>query len=120
MAWLCVAATILFTVYGQLVVKWQVMRRGHLPADLHGKIMFLVALLLTPWVLSALLAGFCAALSWMVAVSKLELSRAYPFVGLSFALVLVLSSVFFGESLTVAKVVGTGVLIAGIVIGASL
>jgi multidrug transporter EmrE-like cation transporter len=120
MAWLYVAATVSLTVYGQLVVKWQVSRRGHLPADLHGKVSFLAGLITDPWVLSALLGAFVAALSWMLAVSQLELSRAYPFVGLSFAFVLMLSAVFFGEALTVAKVAGVGLVIAGIAVGAGL
>src|ERR1700730_18822993 len=42
MAWLCVAATILLTVYGQLVVKWQVQRLGALPASLRGRAEFFV------------------------------------------------------------------------------
>jgi multidrug transporter EmrE-like cation transporter len=120
MAWVYVAATIGLTVYGQIVVKWQVSHRGHVPPGLHGKLTFLTGLILDPWVLSALLAALVAALSWMLAVSQLELSRAYPFVGLSFALVLALSAVFFGEPLTAAKVVGVGLVIAGITVGASL
>jgi len=120
MAWMYVAATIVLTVYGQLVIKWQVSRRGHLPTDLHGKAAFLFSLLLDPWVLSALLGAFVAALSWMMAISRLELSRAYPFVGLSFALVLSLSAVFFGESLTLAKIAGVTLVVAGIAVGASL
>jgi len=120
MAWLYVAATVSLTVYGQIVVKWRVSRRGHLPADLHGKLTFLAGLILDPWVLSALLGAFVAALSWMLAISQLELSRAYPFVGLSFALVLIFSTVLFGEALTAAKIAGVALVIAGIVVGASL
>jgi multidrug transporter EmrE-like cation transporter len=120
MGWLYVATTIVLTVYGQIVVKWQVSHRGHLPNGLGGKAAFLLDLIMDPWVLSALLAAFVAALSWMAAMSQLELSRAYPFVGLSFALVLICSAVFFGEALTVAKVAGVALVIVGIVIGASL
>jgi multidrug transporter EmrE-like cation transporter len=117
MAWLCVAGTILLTVYGQLVVKWQVQRLGALPASLRGRAEFFVTLLTNPWVLSVLVAAFIAALSWMAAMTKLPLSRAYPFVGLSFVLVLVLSAVFFDEALTVAKVAGVGLIVAGLIVG---
>ena len=119
-AWACVATTILFTIYGQIVVKWQVLRRGSLPGGTHAKLAFLANLLRDPWVLSALFGGFVAALAWMAALSKLELSRAYPFTALSFVMVLVLSGVLFGEQVTPAKIAGVALVIAGLVVGASL
>jgi drug/metabolite transporter (DMT)-like permease len=108
------------TVYGQIVVKWRVEHQGHLPGDLHGKVTFFANLMLDPWVLSALTAAFVAALSWMAAVSQLPLSRAYPFVGLSFVMVLLLSAVFFGEAVTPAKIAGVVLVVAGIGVGAAL
>lgn len=119
MAWVYVAATITLTVYGQIVVKWRVSRRGRLPAGLHDKLAFFGHLIFDPWILSALFGAFLAALFWMAAVSRLDLSRAYPFVGLSFAMVLLLSAAFFGEAITTAKLIGVGLVITGIAVGAS-
>lgn len=116
MSYVYVAATILLTVYGQLVVKWQVgvaLGRGVDPAD---RTAFLLGLLLNPWVVSVLMAAFAAALSWMMAMSKLDLSHAYPFVSLSFVLVLFLSAVFFGEPLTWGKAFGVALIVAGVAV----
>ena len=44
-------------------------------------------------------------MAWMAALTHFELSRVYPFVALSFVLVLLLSAIVFGESLTWPKVV---------------
>jgi multidrug transporter EmrE-like cation transporter len=117
MSWIYVGATVLLTVYGQLIVKWQVGEAGAFPASTSGKIEFLVRLLLNPWMISVLVAAFIAALSWMAAMTKLELSRAYPFVALSFVLVLIGSAVFFDESLSVAKVAGIALILLGLVVG---
>jgi multidrug transporter EmrE-like cation transporter len=119
-SWLCVATTVTLTVYGQLVVKWQVGRRGHLPASVTGKIDYFARLLINPWIISVLVAAFVAALCWMAAVSRLPLSQAYPFVGLSFVFVLVMSAVFFGESLTIAKVLGVSLILVGITVASVL
>ncbi|HEX3692608.1 MAG TPA: EamA family transporter [Solirubrobacteraceae bacterium] len=115
-----VASTIALTTYGQIVVKWQVLRQGHLPAGVHGKATFIASLLLNPWVLSALAGGFVAALAWMAALSKLEIGRAYPFMALSFVAVLALSAIFFGENVTSAKVAGIALVVAGLVVGNAL
>ncbi len=114
---LYVLATVLFTVYGQLVVKWQVGRAGAVPADITGKLLFLTKLLVNPWILTGIMAGFMALVCWMIAMTKFDLSYAYPFMSLAFILVLFFSSVFFGEPMTMSKVVGVCLVMAGIIVG---
>jgi drug/metabolite transporter (DMT)-like permease len=81
------------------------------------KIIFLLGMIWDPWVLSGIVAGFFAFLCWMAAITKFELSYAYPFMSLSFLLVLILSAILFQEPLTVSKAVGVGLVVAGIIIG---
>lgn len=117
MDYLYISGTILFTVYGQLVIKWQVSRAGAFPVEATERIWFLLRLVLNPWVISSLAAAFLAFLSWMVAMTKFELSYAYPFTSLSFALVLGLSAVLFHEAITLSKVLAIAFIVAGIIIG---
>lgn len=117
MNYLYILLTILLTVYGQIVIKWQVNMAGTFPAEAIEKIYFIGRLLLNPWVISSFLAAFLASLSWMAAMTKFPLSFAYPFTSLSFVLVMFLSLFFFYEPITVPKAVGMGLIIAGIVIG---
>ena len=112
-----VLGSVLCTVYGQIIVKWQVGKAGALPATLSGKIQFLLSLIFNPWIMSGILAGFFALLCWLAAMTKFELSYAYPFMSLAFVLVLVLSAVLFHEPLTAAKILGVLLIIAGIVVG---
>ena len=116
LSYLFIALTVLFTVYGQVAIKWAVMNAGDTPADSAGKIGYLFHLLGNGWVLSGLAAAFLASLCWMLAIGKLPLSHAYPFVGSSFILVLLLSSVVFGEPVGWHKVAGVVLIFAGITI----
>jgi len=118
MGYLCVFGTIFFTVYGQLVLKWQVGKAGSLPTDGAQTIHFLLRLVLNPWVISSLAAGFLAFLCWTMALTKLELSHAYPFTSLAFVAVLVLSAFLLHESLTMPKILGLVLIVLGITIGA--
>jgi hypothetical protein len=88
-------ATVMFTVYGQLVVKWQVAKAGVLPNIVSQKLLFLLHLVFNPWILSGIAAGFFALLCWLVAMTKFELSYAYPFMSLAFVLVFFLSAFLF-------------------------
>jgi drug/metabolite transporter (DMT)-like permease len=108
--------TVLFTVYGQLVVKWQVANAGTLPLAMGDRIRFLLGLLFNPWIMSGVVAGFLAMLCWMAAMTKFELSYAYPFMSLAFLLVLILSAVLFHEAITAPKVFGLALIIIGIIV----
>lgn len=110
-----VAMTVLFTVYGQIIIKWQV-GGLELPPGILEKILFILRQYLNPWVISAFFAAFLASMSWVAAMTQLELSFAYPFMSTSFILVIVLSAVFFNEPLTWQKLAGTAIIMIGLVI----
>ncbi len=112
-----VAATVLLTVYGQVIVKWQVADAGELPELAQGKFWFLLTLLINPWILSAFLAAFLASVTWIAAMTRLPLSEAYPMTSVSFVLVIFLSALFFHEAITTPKILGAAFIIVGIVIG---
>jgi multidrug transporter EmrE-like cation transporter len=116
-SYLFVFITIFLTVYSQIVIKWQVVAAGVMPAELPDKLWFLARLLLNPWILSGLAAGLLAAVSWMAAMTRLELSHAYPFMSLAFVGVLVLSALVFHEPVNAWKIGGLALISLGIIVG---
>jgi uncharacterized membrane protein len=117
MAHLYIFIPIILTVYGQLVIKWQVRSAGAFPSNPADKVWFILGLLLNPWVISCFATAFLSALAWMAAMTKFSLSYAYPFMSLSFVFVVGLSSVFFQDSLTIPKTIGITLIVAGLIIG---
>ena len=117
MGYVYIAATILLTVYGQMVLKWQVALAGPGPEDFPAKLYFLLGLLANPWVLSGFVAAFAASLAWMGAMTKFELSHAYPFMSLNFVLVLLLAGMLFSEPVSSGKMIGVALIVAGVIVG---
>jgi multidrug transporter EmrE-like cation transporter len=117
LGYLYVATTIAGTVYAQLVAKWRVNLAGTLPNSTGAKISFVVHLFLTPWMITVLVAGGIAAGAWIAALTQFDISRAYPFVALSFIFVLIGSAIFFAEPLTVPKVAGIVLIVVGLAVG---
>lgn len=111
-----ILSTIFFTVYSQLIMRWQVSAAGPLPEGLAEKLGYVIALLLNPWVISSVAATFMAGVSWMLAMTKFELSYAYPFVSLNYVLVLIAGFMLFNETLSAAKLAGTTLVLLGIVV----
>lgn len=111
-----ILATVFFTVYSQLVMRAQVVKAGSLPPDILGKLFFVGYLFLNPWVLSSILATLLAGISWMLAMSRFEISYAYPWIGLNFVLMLLFGGLFFGEYISTTKVIGTLLVVVGILV----
>jgi multidrug transporter EmrE-like cation transporter len=114
--YLFVLGTVLFTVYGQAILKWQVQYLGALPPAAGEALRYFGRLILNPWVLSSFLAAFLAFLCWAAAMTKFELSYAYPLTSLSFVLVTAVSAAVFREPITPAKLLGLAFIILGIII----
>ena len=110
------AVMILLAVYSQLVVKWQVSLAGPLPQGTINLFHYFVSLMLNPWIVSAVSATFFAGLLWMAALTKFELSYAYPYMSIIFVLTMLASSLLFSEPLTSSKVLGTVLITIGIVV----
>jgi len=111
-----ILGTITLTVYGQLVLKWRMNRIEVLPSGLLEKLFFLLRMILDPFVFSGLVAAFLASLFWMAAMTRFELSYAYPFMSFSFLAVFGGSLLLFHEAFTWQKGLGLSFVILGIVI----
>ena len=112
---LYIASTILFTVYSQLIMRWQVTQAGALPTDLMGKGLCVGRLFLNPWVISSIVATLFAGIAWMLTMTRFEISYAYPWVSLNFVLMLFFGVFLFNESFNSMKMLGALLVISGIV-----
>lgn len=111
-----ILSTIIFTVYSQLIMRWQVELAGPLPASTAGKFGYVISLLMNPWVITGIAATFLAGISWMLAMTKFEISYAYPFISLNYVVIFFASFLIFNESFNMYKLMGTALIIAGVAV----
>ena len=79
MGFLYIAGCIVFTVYGQLVLKWRMNMQAPLPDGVFDKSLALVKLIIfDPFVLSGFISAFLASLFWMAAMSRRMPVRREP------------------------------------------
>jgi len=116
--YLYIIATIGLTVYGQLILKWRISQFGPLPVEFADKLKFLIGLLFDPAIFSGFAAAFLASLAWMAAMTKFDLSHAYPFMSLNFVVVLLLSGWLLSEPMTMQKSLGVGLIVLGTIVAA--
>ncbi len=71
---------------------------------------------LNPIVLLGLLMYGLSTIFWLVALSQKDLSYVYPFISLTFIIVLLLSHFVLKEQVSTARIVGTLIIISGLII----
>jgi len=73
-------------------------------------------ILANPYVLGGFGLYALSAALWLVVLSKVDVSFAYPFVGLGFVLTMLGGCFFMGEALGWMRVLGTVLVIGGVVL----
>jgi multidrug transporter EmrE-like cation transporter len=113
MALLFIVLTIAFTVAGQLLVKQGVLEVGTV-GGAGGLPRLVLRAITNVKVVLGLALAVLAAISWLVALSRSDLSFAYPFMGLAIVLVLALSGLIFDERVPITRWLGLALVCAGL------
>jgi len=59
---------------------------------------------------------FIGALVWLLVLARLEVTLAYPFVGLGFILTMLLGFFLLGETVSLPRIMGTLLVVLGVVL----
>lgn len=109
-------ASVVLVGFCQLLIKRGVCgARGSRP---HHKKMLpkLMSLVCERHIVAALCLYALATVLWLIALSKVDLSYAYPFVSLSILFSVGGAVVWFGESVSAARKVGIGLICSGLIL----
>lgn len=109
-----IIVTLVGVIVGQLCIKSGMLQIEDMPdRDYLGT---LIAAFSNIRVLLGLFLAGIAACAWILTLSQLPLSYAYPFMSLTFPTVIYLSSRMFGESISPAGYLGMALIVVGLVI----
>jgi len=113
-AFLIVFSSVFLSSIAQLSFKHGV---SHVDLEQYSSMLYKAWFLFTsPFVILGLALYGVGTVLWLFALKQLDLSLAYPFVGMSFLFVLILSVTFLHEPFSVNRLVGTLVIVLGIII----
>lgn len=115
-----ILGSLVFTVYGQLMLKWRLTKLNFQLPDgvIWHKLLELIKIIFDPFIFSGFLSAFIASLFWMAAMTKFEITYAYPFMSLAPAVVFVLGVLLLNETFTWGKIIGLIFIALGILITA--
>jgi drug/metabolite transporter (DMT)-like permease len=101
-------------VAGQFILKLAMASLGPLSLQLDALPFLVLSIVLNPLVVSGLAVYVTGTFFWLVALSRTDLSYAYPFASLNYVLVLVVSWLGLGEQLSLVRIVGVVAICLGV------
>jgi drug/metabolite transporter (DMT)-like permease len=114
-----ILVSVVLAAVAQLTLKHgmtQVTSHGHVPLDLKDPVGTFRRIVSTPAVWMGLALFVLSAAAWLIVLSRASLSFAYPFVALTYALILVFDRFVLGESVSPLRWAGVALIMAGIVL----
>jgi len=107
--------SILFAVTSQLIIKWKMSAfEFNDYVTMQDKITLALSMLANPYIVLSLVLTLFSGLSWMIAMTKFEISYAYPFTVFSLVFVTIFSVQIFGETVSFVRILGILLVIFGI------
>ena len=107
-----IIASVACGAVGQLILKAGMKSLGPLQLSLNT----LISMATSPLLLVGIAVFGVSTLLWLLALMKADLSFAYPFLSLTYIAVLIGGAVLFQENVTLPRVIGFAVIVAGVLI----
>lgn len=111
-----VLASVTLSACAQLLLKIGVSASRTQPADGSPAAPFPIETLFHPGVVGGILLYGLGMMLWLLVLARTELSQAYPFVGLGFVMTALFGALILHEPFGVARVLGTALILAGVVL----
>lgn len=102
--------SIVFNVIGQYVLKTGVNKFG----EFSPQIMQILKVMLSPLVFGGLLLYAISSVFWILALSRNDLSYAYPMLSLGYIAVILISWFALGEEVNGARILGVALITVGV------
>lgn len=109
-----IIAAVVFSVASQISIKLGLRRLEHIDFG-HGIVASYVSILLSPLVILGFLLYTISGLFWLYGLTKVDLSFAYPFLALSYVLILLFCRFYLGEDISSVRWIGVLLILFGVI-----
>jgi multidrug transporter EmrE-like cation transporter len=107
---------VLLNAVAQLLLKAGTNAVGHFDFSLENVLPFGLKFALEPHIAGGLTCYVVSVVVWIMALSRVEVSIAYPMLSLGYVLNAAAAWYFFGEAVSVMRLTGMGIIIIGVYI----
>lgn len=114
MMFLLILLGVLLNAAAQLLLKAGMGQIGHFEFSLANAIPIGMKVMVNPPIIAGLCAYVVSVLVWLLVLSRVQVSYAYPMLSIGYIVNAVAAYYLFGESLSVMRVTGIFIIIVGV------
>ncbi len=109
-----ILAGVILNAAGQLLLKAGTNAVGHFDFHLDNVLPIGLKLALNPFILSGMVAYGVSLVVWIMALSRVPVSIAYPMLSIGYVINAFIAWHWFGEALSAQKLLGIGCIVLGV------
>ncbi|MGB5832288.1 MAG: SMR family transporter [Thiohalocapsa sp.] len=109
-----VLAGVLLNAVAQLALKASVRETGSIELSASAAVPAVMHLATQPWLYLGLVCYVVSVGIWILALSRVDVSIAYPMLSLGYIVNALIAWAWLGEDMNLAKVIGIGIIIVGV------
>src|ERR1700724_2044893 len=94
----------------QIALRKTMLAVGSLPDSLQGVLAFAFAILTNSWFILGMTCYAVSISSWLIVLSKTEVSAAYPLLSIGYVITAIVAALFLGAHVILESIAGMGLL----------
>ncbi len=107
---------VFLNAFAQLALKQGALRISSLPFSIENLVPIAHQIIFSPWIIAGLFAYGLSVVLWILALSRVDVSFAYPLLSIGYVIVAIFGWAVFNETLTPSKIIGIAVIILGVIL----
>lgn len=107
-----ILTSIICSSTAQIMLKIGTNRIGN---DISSIVSFFIKAITTPQIIAGVSLHVGALLFWLLALRRVDVSYAYPFISLGFVFVLLMSAIWLQETVSLDRIIGVILILMGII-----
>lgn len=111
---LLILTGVLLNAAAQLVLKKGMSQIGAIQVDMHSILTMVLKVSMNLYVWTGLIFYVISFIVWLMVLSRVEVSYAYPFLSIGYIIAAFVGYFYFGESMTLSKIGGIIVICLGV------
>ena len=113
---LLILSSVTLNAFAQLFIRQGMLKLGQISIGMNELWNMIIQSLSNIYIWAGMMSYAVSILLWMVVLSKVNVSLAYPFLSIGYIVTAIIAYFAFGEPITVQKIAGIAIICVGVVV----
>ena len=113
---LLILSSVILNAFAQLFIRQGMLKLGKISMTIDQLWHMILQSITNLYIWAGMMSYAISILLWMVVLSKVNVSLAYPFLSIGYIVTTIIAYFAFGEPITVQKVMGIAIICLGVIV----